>query len=74
MEIEIHLFATLRQGRFSRKKLLFPAGSTVADVCRQLTIDPLEVAILLVNGVVAERDRPLQAGDVVSLFPAIGGG
>lgn len=74
MDIEVHLFATLRAGRFRQRKLVFPVGSTVADVCRHLAIDPHEAAILMVNGVATHRDHPLQAGDAVSIFPPLSGG
>jgi sulfur-carrier protein len=74
MDIEVRLFATVREGRFGRKTLEFPQGSTVQDVLDRLTIPPNEVAILLVNGKEGERSRQLGAGDAVSLFPAVGGG
>ena len=74
MEIDVQLFATLRQGRFRRKTLEVPPGSTVANVCQHLAIDPREVAILMVNGTTTQRCHPLVAGDEVSLFPALGGG
>ena len=74
MDIEVHLFATLRQNRFRSKRITFPPGSTVADICRHLTIGPEEVAIRLVNGQGAERDQPLKPGDAVSLLPALSGG
>jgi sulfur-carrier protein len=74
MQIEVRLFASLRQERFAEKKLDFPAGTTVADVLRQIGIAPAEVAILLVNGQHAAADRALAAGDVLSLFPLVAGG
>ena len=74
MQIDVQLFATLRAGRFRQRKLDVPAGSTVADVCQQLAIGLEEAVILLVNGQTVRRDHGLQAGDAVSLFPAIGGG
>jgi len=74
MDIEVSLFATLQEGRFRRKRLEFPRGSTLADVCRQLMIGDGEAAILLVNGLVVKRDHPLSPGDTVSLFPLLGGG
>jgi len=74
MEIEVNLFATLREGRFRSKTLTFPSGSTVGDVCQQLAIGASEVAILMVNGSAALREQTLRPGDEVSLFPALGGG
>ena len=74
MTIEVQLFAGLQQGRFRRKKLEFPHGSTVADVFEHLAIGVKEVAILLVNDVTSRHDNPLKEGDVVSLLPAMSGG
>ena len=74
MQIEVHLFATLRQGRFRQKTLEVAPASTVADVCRQLVIGDGEAAILMVNGAAARGDQQLVPGDEVALFPALGGG
>ncbi len=74
MDVEVRLFATLRQGRFGKKKIDLPQGSKVQDVLDRLAILPDEVVILLVNGQEAEIARPLHSEDVVSLFPAVGGG
>ena len=74
MDIEVSLFGTLRQGRFQRKQLQLPEGSTVADACQHLALGPGEVVIRLVNEVAVARDHVLCSGDAVSLLPAIGGG
>ena len=74
MEVEVRLFATLRQDRFCKKKLNLSTECTVGELLRQLGIDTREVAILLVNGQDATIDRRLHADDVVSLFPLIAGG
>jgi len=74
MEVEVRLFATLRQGRFKTAKMDFASGSKVADVLDRLAIAAQDVAILLVNGREALPQRDLTGGDVVSLFPAVGGG
>jgi sulfur-carrier protein len=74
MDIEVELFATLRQGRFRRKRLVFPPDSTLDDVCRHLGIAPQEAAFVTVNGATATRQHALKPGDSVGLFPALGGG
>lgn len=74
MTVEVQLFAGLQEGRFRRKKLEFPHGSTVADVFKHLAIGAEEVAILLVNNVTSRRDGPLKEGDVVAILPALSGG
>ena len=74
MEIEVRLFAGLRAGRFKRRKLDLPGGARLRDVLGQLEIPEQEVSLPLVNGRYSKLDRPLSAGDVLSVFPAVGGG
>jgi sulfur carrier protein ThiS len=74
MRIEVSLFATLQEGRFRRKPLELPDGSTVADVFRHLGLGDREAAIVLVNEAAATRDQRLSSGDAVSLLPALSGG
>ncbi len=74
MDVEVRLFATLRRGRFDRRPQPVADGCRLEELIRQLAIDPKEIAIRLVNGREAEIDHVLQPGDVVSLFPAVGGG
>jgi len=74
MEITIKLFATLREGRGKIVKLDMDDGVTVADVLDRLEIALEDVTMILING----RDRGahtlLLTGDVLSLFPPVGGG
>ena len=74
MEIEVRLFAGLREGRFRKRVLDVPDDSRLGDVLRRLDIPEEDVSLPLVNGRYSEMDRALQAGDVLSLFPAVGGG
>jgi molybdopterin converting factor small subunit len=50
------------------------AHSTVQDVLAGLPIPQGDAFTCLVNGQHAERDRLLLEGDVLSVFPAVGGG
>ena len=74
MEVEIRLFAGLRDGRFKRRSTTLPDGTRLGEVVRELAIPEEEVSLPLVNGEYSPMDRELHAGDVVSLFPAVGGG
>ena len=72
--IEVRLFATLREGRGKILKL-DPAEFAVAgDIVRHLDIPVEEVAILLINGFHQKPETPVKDGDVVALFPPVGGG
>jgi sulfur carrier protein len=74
MEIEVRLFAGLRDGRFKRRTMQFPEGTRLGDVLRRLDIPEKEVSLPLVNGRYSEISRALNADDVLSIFPAVGGG
>jgi sulfur-carrier protein len=74
MLITIKLFATFRQDRFKQERREVPAGTTVADVLSSLAIAPEEVGMIFVGGRHAEIDRPLADGDIVAIFPLVGGG
>lgn len=72
--IEVRLFATLREGR--GKIVMLPADqfSAAGDIIRHLAIPAEEVAILLINGFHKKPEDTVKSGDVVALFPPVGGG
>ena len=72
--IEVRLFAGLRQGRQKIYQMESDSVSTVQDVMDCLSIDRKEVNILLINGFHQKPETAVNDGDVVSLFPAVGGG
>lgn len=72
--IEVRLFANLRKGR---EKVYFMEPDTidtVQDVMDQLNIPRDEVNILLINGFHQKPETKVNDQDIVSLFPAVGGG
>lgn len=72
--IEVRLFATFREGR---EKIIFMEPDTVAtagDILNALAIEVEDVAILLINGRHRKPEDTVQKGDVVALFPPVGGG
>lgn len=72
--IEVRLFATFR---VNRKKIDFleTAGITTAfDIVNYYGIDSEEVAICLINGFHSKLSDAVKDGDVVALFPPVGGG
>ena len=72
--IEVRLFATLRQGR--QKVYQVEAGSvnTVQDIMDVVDVPRSEVNIMLINGFHQKPETVVKDGDIVSLFPAVGGG
>ena len=72
--IEVRLFAGLRQGRQKIYQMEPDSIATVQDIMDRLSIDRKEVNILLINGFHQKPETPVKDEDVVSLFPAVGGG
>ena len=72
--IEVRLFAGLRQGR---QKIYFmepDSMKNVQDIMDVLEIQRKEVNILLINGFHQKPETAVIDEDIVSLFPAVGGG
>lgn len=74
MEVEVRLFATFREGREKKQKIEISENSRILDIINMLNIDENEVAIMLLNGRDGESNRRLKDGDIISLFPPVGGG
>lgn len=74
MDVEVRLFSALREGRFRKRTVPVPDRACLGDLVRQLSIPEKDVSISLVNGRFRGLDEPLADGDVVALFPSIGGG
>jgi len=72
--IEVRLFATFRDGREKTLFLDAQEYSYAADILNHLHIPAEEVAILLINGRHSKPEAKVQDGDVLALFPPVGGG
>lgn len=72
--IEVRVFATLRQGRDKISMLPAEDFSVAGDILRHLDIPAEEVSILLINGFHKSKEDAVKDGDVVALFPPVGGG
>ncbi|APF28793.1 thiS family protein [Clostridium sporogenes] len=75
MKIEVRLFAYFREGRDKKYFMEINEGNiTPRYILEKLNIKVEEVAILLINGRDGKVDTLLKDGDVLSLFPPVGGG
>ncbi len=75
MKVEVRLFATFRNERFKKKSFEISSGiTTPKEILADLGIKESSVAILLVNGIHSKINMPLKDGDIISLFPPVGGG
>jgi len=72
--IEVRLFATFRE---NRQKILFLQAEDYKNtraIIEKLGIPEEEVAILLINGRHSNLHTPVNDGDIIALFPPVGGG
>jgi molybdopterin synthase sulfur carrier subunit len=80
MQITIRLLASYRrclpEGHDAQAgyPLEVPAGATVGKVLPLLPIPQNEICTYLINGRHAEHGEILEDGDILSVFPAVGGG
>lgn len=74
MKVRVRLFGAFRQGRFRDKVLDLEAGITPSGVMEILGIDAGKAGIIMVNSRHASLDRVLSEGDILAVFPAVGGG
>lgn len=74
MDIEVRLFATLREERGKKVYFEYEEGINTYRIIKLLKIKEEDVAILLINGRDGDLKVELNEGDVVSIFPPVGGG
>ena len=72
--IEVRLFATFREGRQKIYQMEAEQLHKASDVLDILQIPYEEVAIYLINGMHSALDAPIKDGDVLAIFPPVGGG
>lgn len=74
MNIEVRLFATFREGREKKYFLDVEEGTKIIDIIHKFEINKEEASIVLLNGIDGKLDRSLKEGDILALFPPVGGG
>lgn len=74
MKVRVKLFATFRKGRFDDETREYAEGARVADVARELGLVESELGIMLLNSRHCSLEQVLGEGDVLALFPLVGGG
>lgn len=74
MEFKVRLFATLRKDRGRELLVELDDECTARAIIEELDIKEKDVAILMINGRDGLLDTTLKPGDVVSIFPPVGGG
>ena len=82
MQITFKLFATLMQylpagASKNAVKLEITPGTTINQLIDQFKVPQSEVHLVLLNGLFlqeADRDRPIEEGDTLAIWPPVAGG
>ncbi|MBE0496102.1 MAG: MoaD/ThiS family protein [Campylobacterales bacterium] len=76
MTITVKLFAQYREGRFKEEQRTYPEGTYAKEVVAELGIyeGKFPLGVLMLNGRHQPEEVELHEGDVLSLFPKVGGG
>ncbi|HEX9778352.1 MAG TPA: MoaD/ThiS family protein [Geopsychrobacteraceae bacterium] len=74
MKVTVKLFASFQPGRFNLETRDYPEHTRIGSIIRELNIPEEEVGILLLNAVHAKPEQTLSDGDILAIFPLVGGG
>jgi sulfur carrier protein len=74
MKITVKLFATLRDFGPEIEEKSVPENSNVESVVNSLKLPENIPLLTIVNGVHTDPKEMLKEGDVLALFPPVGGG
>lgn len=74
MQVKVKLFAYFRDNRFKEEDRELAAGTRVIDIVDGLGIDKEEVGVLMINSRHCAFETELRQGDVLAIFPVVGGG
>lgn len=74
VQLTIKLFAGFQRDRFAIETRAYAEPPTVGEIVDGLAIARAEVGVMMINGRNAEFDDRPAAGDVLAVFPVIGGG
>ena len=74
--VTIQLFAQYRENRFKVKERVYPSGTTAQDIIDELGFSEYELnlGVLMINFKHEKKEYVLQEGDILALFPEVGGG
>jgi len=74
IQIEVRYFATLRKDNVKKETISLKEDSLSGELLNVLEIPHEDVAIFLINGIKSGLDVVIKNGDIIALFPPVGGG
>ena len=75
IRVTVKLFAQYREGRFKVEVRTYEKGVRAEDIIQELNLtQELPLGVLMINSKHEQPSYHLKEGDVIALFPKIGGG
>ena len=79
MRVTVKLFATLVRFKSGIRSATpfevgLPEGAVVQDLIEQLKIPAEETRVIFINNIIEDMGTKLKEGDVIGIFPPVGGG
>lgn len=75
INVTVKLFAQYRENRFKVEQRTYPKGTSAHEVIEELGVaKTLPLGVLMVNSHHESESYVLQEGDIIALFPKVGGG
>lgn len=74
MKLTVKLFAYFRDNRFVAEVKEYRQDITVGEIVELLGIEPDEIGITMLNSKHCQADAQPADGDILAIFPIIGGG
>jgi molybdopterin synthase sulfur carrier subunit len=74
MRVTVRLYADLREGHAAEESMELQPSTAVSGMMKELKVPESVVTLIFINGRHASPDTLLNEGDIVALFPPIGGG
>ncbi len=74
MQLTVKLFAYFRDNRFVAEVKEYRQGISVGEIIELLEINPADVGITMLNSKHCRPESQPAEGDILAIFPVIGGG
>lgn len=75
INVTVKLFAQYRENRFKVEQKVYSKGISAKDIIEELGVTKtLPLGVLMINSRHESESYILQEGDIIALFPKVGGG
>lgn len=75
INVTVKLFAQYRENRFKVEQKVYSKGISAKDIIEELGVaKTLPLGVLMINSRHESESYILQEGDIIALFPKVGGG